>query len=265
MVLLDAGFPAARLTHATRVAGVPVTLVVRLSTRQVFYTTPGKYRGHDRPRLHGERLDVADPNVPSDGEVCYPDDVFGTTQVRVWHRVHPKTPDIGVVEGSVVRVDVDRLRRGMRRSTLVLWVSTSEFNLGLVNVLHLYLRRFDVEHLFRLWKHHLGMVEYHPVTPEQYTRWVQCLTITTVEVYLARDHVTCRLLPWETSRNKLSPLRALRGLSVSACTLWSPPQAPKSVPLHPGRPRGKARKRRQTYPVWRPGAPTGPPVAPEPV
>jgi hypothetical protein len=256
-VLFDAGFPAARLENMIKKAGLPVRLIVRLNLRQVFYGAPEAYRGAGRPRVHGEKLSLKLPALPPDAEISFPDEVFGFLRVRAWEKMHPKTPDIGVSSGTVLLIDARHLRRGMQRTQMALWCSSAESPLGfgglkLVELLTTYLRRFDIEHLFRLWKHHLGLENYHPRTPEQFVRWVQCFIVVTLEAYLSKDEVLNIRLPWER-RKTISPLRALRGLKPSGQYLWSPPQMPKYPAPGPGRPRGKAKSRRKTFPVWRPG------------
>jgi DDE superfamily endonuclease len=261
IVLFDAGFPAARLEDMIKKAALPVRIIVRLNLRQVFYGRPEKYRGAGRPRIHGERLSLKLPAVPPDAEISFPEEAFGSLRVRAWEKMHPKTPDIGVSEGTVLLIDARHLRRGMQRSQMALWTSGGARSgenalevggLKLVELLTTYLRRFDIEHLFRLWKHHLGLENYHPRTPEQFVRWVQCFMIVTLEAYLSKDEVSNILLPWER-RKKISPLRALRGLTGAGQYLWSPPQMPKYPAPGPRRPRGKAKSRRKTFPVWRPG------------
>jgi DDE superfamily endonuclease len=260
-VLFDAGFPAARLENAIKKAALPIKVIVRLNLRQVFYGRPETYRGAGRPRVHGEKLSLKLPALPPDAEISFPEEVFGSLKVRAWERVHPKTPDIGVSEGTVLLIDARHLRRGMQRTQMALWTSGGARSgenalevggLKLVELLTTYLRRFDIEHLFRLWKHHLGLENYHPKTPEQFVRWVQCFMIVTLEAYLGKDEVSNIRLPWER-RKKISPLRALRGLKPSGQYLWSPAQLPKYPAPGPRSPRGKAKGKRKTFPVWRPG------------
>lgn len=256
VVMLDSAYPAAKLTKAVRDENLPVVLVVRLTTTQVFYGDPGVYRGRGRPRLHGNKLPVANPDhgaTPPTAELSYPDEVFGQTRVRTWERMHPKTPQLGVVTGTVVRVDVEHLRRGARRSMLALWVSGPVNDL--VEVVSQYLRRFDVEHLFRLWKHHLGLLDYHPRLPEQLVRWTQCMMVATTMAYLVRDQAHDQRLPWEKlNLKRLTPVRAVRTLSKVAYTLWVPTPPPRKGPdpsTPPPPPRGKAKRRRKTYRIWR--------------
>lgn len=92
---------------------------------------------------------------------------YGTAAATAWDRLHPQLtrraawtgyPDtLPIIEGTVIRLQVDRLPSGGEPKPLWLWWSKVDAIPADVDRLwQAFLRRFDLEHTFRLFKQTLG-------------------------------------------------------------------------------------------------------------
>lgn len=265
LFVFDAGYDPIALTH--ELADVRAELLVRISETRVFHPDPGPKRGHDRgrPRRHGERFVLSDPatwTVASD-QLCVDDRRYGKVNVQAWSGLHPKLHGRGhwkdrdddlppIVEGTVIRVDVEHLPKptGRTKKTLWLWWSGSgrpDLNL----CWRAYLRRFDIEHTFRFIKGTLGWTTPAICTPEQADRWTWLVAAAYTQLRLARGHVNDLRLPWEKPLDpmKLTPARLRRGFRRLRAHLSTPAQPPKSTTPSPGRPKGTKKPPRTRHPA----------------
>jgi hypothetical protein len=266
LFLLDSGYPAARITYLLREQNIPAEVLVRLSTSQTMWTRPEVKASHPlggRPRRHGLRLALREPDLPPDAGVSAPVDVYGTVTVRAWHHVHPKIdrstrgfadhPAPPIVEGSVLLARVQHLRPSRRAGDLALWYSGTRTDL--ITLVMTYLARFDVEHYFRYLKTTAKATDFHPQQPRTLTTWLRLHALAYIELFLARPHVADPLLPWERRpAHTLTPGQVRRRVSPALANAWHPPQGPKPTHPGPGRPAGRRRIRRPRYPVVRKNA-----------
>ncbi|WP_221761444.1 hypothetical protein [Amycolatopsis balhimycina] len=122
-----------------------------------------------------------------------------------------------IIEGTVIRLQVDRLPGDGTPKPLWLWFSgTAITAAGMDRLWQMFLRRFDLEHTFRFLKQTLGWTKPRVRTPGAADRWTWLIIAAHTQLRLAR-HVTedlCR--PWEKT----------------------PASAPKPTRPGPGRPSG---------------------------
>lgn len=99
-----------------------------------------------------------------------------------WDRIHPRlttrsawidhTGELPVIEGTLIRLQVDRLPGGGDPLPLWLWSSATGLNSEDADVRwQAFLRRFDIEHLFKLMKQTFGWTRPKLRTPEAGERW----------------------------------------------------------------------------------------------
>ncbi len=103
-----------------------------------------------------------------------------------------------------------------------------------------YLRRFDLEHTFRLFKQTLGWTRPKIRTPQAADRWTWLILACHTQLRLAR-HLTDDLRrPWEqpASPGRLTPARVRRGFRNIHPKTTHPANAPKPGKAGPGRPPG---------------------------
>jgi len=156
------------------------------------------------------------------------------------------------VQGTVIRVEVERLPKPSGRAKKTLWLWWSGPGQPDLDVCwRAYLRRFDIEHTYRFVKSVLGWTTPAVRAPEQADRWTWLVVAAYTQLRLARGLVADDRLPWERPREaaKLTPARVRRGFYRLGATLGTPASPPKSDIPGPGRPTGSRRPPRARYPV----------------
>lgn len=271
LFVFDQGYSASGLTHA--LSDVPVQLLVRIAGDRVFYDgRPGPRKpGPGRNGVHGNRFELSTPVKPQspDQTLVVPDTSrYGRVEVRAWHRMHQKVQRNGyfadqyptlntrlpVIEGTVIEVRVERLPDGRSpHRTMWLWHADPTGALPNLDVLwRAYLRRFDMEHTFRLLKSELGWTAARLRAPEQTQRWTWVITAAYVQLRLARHLVDDLRRPWEKRPRPgrgLSPHRVRRGYRHLRDQIGTPSRLPKTSTPGPGRPPGRKNTPAQRHPV----------------
>jgi hypothetical protein len=114
-----------------------------------------------------------------------------------------------------------------------------------------YLRRFDVEHTFRLFKQTLGWTRPRIRDPHAADRWSWLIIAAYTQLRLARGLTADLRRPWEravTGPDRLTPARVRRGFRRLRGKLPIPARAPKPTRPGPGRPPGSRNKHVATHP-----------------
>lgn len=254
IVSLDGGYSAAHLGQ--QLAGTPVQVLVRIRGNAVMFAdppprTPGTT---GRPRIHGDRMKLSDPATwaQPDQVTLVPEKRKGrrtlpALSVAAWHDLHPRHSEVLHEEGN----DPHRnTARQITRGTVVLirsanpkqkpiWLfwSGPEGSFDLDRVWRAYLRRFDIEHLFRFLKQYLCWTLPRLRTPQQATRWTWLVLAAYAHLVLARGTVADTRLPWERA-GLGSPLRVKRAFHRLRPDLGTPARPPKPSKAGPGRPKG---------------------------
>src|SRR5258705_418304 len=164
LVVLDAGYDIARLAFLR--ADLPVEVCGRLrSDRVLCFPAPPRGSGRGRPSRHGEEFKLAEertwprPAVTTTTETTR----YGTAVASSWNRLHPRLTGRGawadhdgqlpVIDGTLIRLHVDHLPGDRNPKPVWLWSSHTGADTPTVDLLwQAFLRRFDLEHTFRLFK-----------------------------------------------------------------------------------------------------------------
>jgi hypothetical protein len=104
-----------------------------------------------------------------------------------------------------------------------------------------FLRRFDLEHTFRLLMQTLGWARPRLRAPEAADRWTWLNVAAHTQLRLARHLVEDLRRPWEktpTTPGRLTPARVRRGFRNIRPTTALPAGVPKPSRPGPGRPAG---------------------------
>lgn len=111
-----------------------------------------------------------------------------------------------------------------------------------------FLRRFDVEHTFRLFKQTLGWTKPRLRSPQAADRWTWLVIAAHTQLRLARPLAADLQRPWEkpTAPNKLTLARVRRGFRNLWTKAGSPAGAPKPSRPGSGRPQGSKNRRPAT-------------------
>lgn len=152
-----------------------------------------------------------------------------------------------IVEGTVVRLQVERLRGDGAPKPVWLWFSAVGIDAETVDqVWQIFLRRFDLEHTFRFLKQTLGWTKPRLRSPLAADRWTLLIIAAHTQLRLARQLVADLRRPWEktvTRPGRLTPARTRRGFRNLRPTTAQPASAPKPSRPGPGRPPGSRNTR----------------------
>jgi hypothetical protein len=262
LVVFDAGYDLTRL--AWLLAGVPVEVAGRLrSDRVMYFPAPPRQRGAAgrRPR-HGAAFKLAGPPAHPAPAVTVVHETarYGPVQVSAWNRLHQKLTsragweghggELPVIEGTLIRLyATDQLPGYQRLEPMWLWSSRPHADPGEVTVTwQAYLRRFDLEHTFRLFKQVLGWTRPQLRDPAAADRWTWVIIACYTQLYLARPLAADLRLPWQRPcpPGRLTPARVRRGFRNIRQTMPALASAPKPGKPGPGRPPGSRNRRPAT-------------------
>lgn len=268
LVVTDAGYDVMRLAWVLR--DLPVELVGRLRSDRVLrrsapspkeYAQPCPLGG--RPPRHGGEFSLARPESWPEPSVVTVNDTprYGKAEARAWDRLHPKPKqrsawidhdsELPVIEGTLIRLNVGHLPGDRDAPPVWLWASATGATPDDVDfVWSCYLRRFDLEHTFRLFKQALGWTRPRLGDPRAADRWTWLVVIAHTQLRLAAPLVVDRRKPWErTTRpgETLTPTRVRRGFRHIRPHLACSARAPK--PSRPGP--GRAPGTRNRHPATR--------------
>jgi DDE superfamily endonuclease len=258
LIVFDAGYDVTRL--AWLLAGLPVELLGRLrSDRVMQLPAPPRQPGTmGRPRRHGGQLALADPAAWPSPQVATSTVTsrYGMAVAAAWDRVHPRLThraawldhdgDLPVIEGTLIRLTVDHLPGDRDPKPVWLWWSRTGAEPADVDRLwQAFVRRFDLEHTFRLFKQALGWTAPKLRAPEAADRWTWLIIACHAQLRLARPLADDLRLPWErpAQPGRMTPARVRRGFRNIRATLPCPAGAPKPGKPGPGRPSGSKNRR----------------------
>jgi hypothetical protein len=253
LVVLDAGYDAPRIAHL--LGDLPVQILGRMrSDRVLRRPTPPRASGtNGRPPKHGGEFVFGDPATWGAEQAVTTTDtrLYGTATAQAWDRLHPRLTrraawaehegPLPIIAGTVIRLRVDHLPSGGDPKPVWLWWSTVDATPADVDrCWQMFLRRFDIEHTFRLFKQTLGWTTPKLRDPEAADRWTWLIIAAHTQLRLARHLAIDLRRPWEKPlpATKLTPARVRRGFRNIRAKTTSPTSAPKPSRPGPGRPPG---------------------------
>lgn len=254
LIVMDSGYDVTRLAHV--LADLPVELLGRLRSDRVLLRPappyhPGPHSG--RPRKHGPAFTLArtDSWHTPDQATTTDTSRYGRAEAMAWDRMHPRLAHRGpwldhqgelpIVEGTLVRLKVEHLPGDRDPKPVWLWSSATGVDADHVDRLwQAFLRRFDLEHTFRLFKQTLGWCAPKVRSPEAADRWTWLVIAAHTQLRLARPLAEDLRRPWERAARpgRLSPARVRRGFRHLRVKAACPAGAPKPSRPGPGRPPG---------------------------
>lgn len=270
-IIGDSGYDGPRL--AFLLADLPVRILVRLrSDRVLRFPAPSRQPGtRGRSTRHGARFEFTNPQTwPTPAHTTITDTSrYGAAHARSWDRLHTKLTRVGawvgheellpIVDGTVIRLQVERLPGTSTPKPLWLWYSATDHDAATTadqvdRLWQMFLRRFDLEHTFRFLKQTLGWTKPRIRTGEVADRWTWLMVAAYTQLRLARHVVEDQRRPWErkpATPARLSPARVRRGFRAVRPATALPASAPKFSRPGPGRPAGSRNSRRA--PIHDPG------------
>ena len=258
LVVFDAGYDVTRL--AFLLADLPVELLGRLrSDRVLYFPAPPRAPGaNGRPSRHGPELKLAEPGTWPDPPVTTVTQTtrYGTATAQSWDRLHPRLTsraawqhhdgELPVIDGTLIRLQVDHLPGDRDPKPVWLWWSrTGAAPADVDRCWQAFLRRFDIEHTFRLFKQVLGWTAPKICNPAAADRWTWLIIACHAQLRLARPLAADLRRPWERPAppGRLTPARVRRGFRNIRAKITCPAGAPKPRKPGPGRPPGSKNRR----------------------
>ena len=272
MVVLDSGYDVCRLAFG--LADLPIHLIGRLRSDRVLLgpVPPRSEQGAapvGRPRRHGAVMTLADPATWPAATTRSTTDTarYGRAEATGWDRMHPRLAhrgawtdhpgDLPIVEGTLIRLQVEHLPGQREAKPVWLWSSRTGTDNGddiekltaeVIRCWQGYLRRFDEEHTFRLFKQTLGWTAPKIRSPQAADRWTWLVIAAQTQLRLARPLAADLRRPWERPLppDRLTPARVRRGFRYLRAKTAQPASAPKPSRPGPGRPPGATNRHRAT-------------------
>ena len=258
LIVADAGYDITRL--AFLLADLPVVLLGRLrSDRVLRLPAPPRLPGtNGRPPRHGGEFALAQQESwPAPQHITSTKTTrYGTARASSWDRLHPRLTHrtcwldhggpLPVIEGTLIRLQVDHLPGDRDPKPVWLWCSaTGTAPEDVDRLWQAFLRRFDLEHTFRLFKQVLGWTRPKTRSPEAADRWTWLIIAAHTQLRLARPLAEDLRKPWErpAAARKLTPSRVRRGFRNIRAAAAQPAGAPKPGKPGPGRPPGSLNRR----------------------
>lgn len=253
LIVCDCGYDVTRLAFV--LADLPVELVGRIRSDRVLRLPAPPRDPHfiGRPPRHGGEFALAKAETwpPPQHMTTTTTTRYGTATAACWDRLHPRLTHRGawlehpgalpVIEGTLIRLEVEHLPGDASPKPVWLWSSATAATADHLNRLwQAFLRRFDLEHTFRLFKQTLGWTRPKLRTPEAADRWTWIVIAAHTQLRLARHLAQDLRRPWErpTEPGRLTPARVRRGFRNIRPALACPANAPKPTTPGPGRPPG---------------------------
>ncbi|WP_283215142.1 NF041680 family putative transposase [Pseudofrankia sp. DC12] len=258
LVVMDAGYDVTRLAYV--LADLPVELLGRIRCDRVLrLPKPPRRPGvNGRPPKHGPEFALDKPATwPEPQHTTVTETTrYGTATAASWDRLHPRLThrtswidhlgDLPVIEGTLIRLQVDHLPGDRTPKPLWLWCSTTGATPTQVDRWwQAFLRRFDLEHTFRMFKQTLGWTRPKIRGPRAADRWTWLLVAAHAQLRLARSLARDLRRPWEKPAppGRLTPARVRRGFRNIRAAMPLPASAPKPARPGPGRPPGTRNRR----------------------
>jgi DDE superfamily endonuclease len=264
LIVFDSGYDLTRLAWLLR--DLPAEVAGRLRSDRVMHfpapPRPARPAGTGgRPPRHGPALKLADlqtwpaPAVTTVTETTR----YGTATAMAWGRLHQRLASRGgwedhhgelpVIEGTLIRLQVDHLPGDRSPDPLWLWSSRAGTSAAEVDrTWQAFLRRFDIEHTFRFLKQVLGWTRPRLRDPAAADRWTWLIIACYAQLRLARHLAEDLRLPWQRPcpPGRLTPARVRGGFRNIRQALPELASAPKPGKPGPGRPPGSKNRRPAT-------------------
>jgi hypothetical protein len=254
IIVMDAGYAVTRLELLLR--DLPVILVARVRSTRVYRrpAPPRAPRSRGVQARYGEPVKCADPATWHDPDVEHDGLIAGAGAVAVaaWTTLRvkvsratagfgdwPEGEPLPAVTGTLIRVS------GRHLKPMWLWSTAAGADASLVRACwQAYLRRFDIEHLFRFLKQRLGWDKPLLRSPAAADRWTWLLIAASAQLWLARHLAAVTRMPWQPPQapGQMTPGRVHDGFRRARQITGTPASTPAITVPGPGRPKASRNK-----------------------
>jgi DDE superfamily endonuclease len=262
LIVADAGYDITRLAFV--LADLPVELLGRIRSDRVLRgpRTLRAARATGRPPRHGPEFTLSNPDTWWAPTHTTRTDTsrYGRAVATAWDGLYSRLAHRGgwadhpgelpIIAGTLIRLQVERLPGDHAPKPVWLWSSATGATADDVDRWwQSFLRRFDLEHTFRLFKQTLGWTTPKIRTPAAADRWTWLIVAAHTQLRLARPLAVDLRRPWERPAEpaRLTPARVRRGFRHLRANTSRPAAAPKPTRPGPGRPPGSRNRHRATH------------------
>jgi hypothetical protein len=247
IALFDAEYGCAPFVKHS--ADIPCDKIVRLRSNLCLRSAPLPYAGKGRPSVHGAKFKLNDATTwgePSE-TLTVTDASLGRVQVSIWQEKHlVKAPAHPFPVVRIERLDA----KGTRRDPKDLWLAwLGEPPPPVSRWWRSYLRRYGIDHWYRFAKQGLHWTLPHLKTPAQSELWSDLMPLLTWELWLARQVVVDKPLPWQKPQTLLTPGRVRQSFGSVLAQIGTPTRAPKPRGKSKGWPKGRVRRHAERHPI----------------
>lgn len=224
----------------------PCGALVRMRRDRVLYGAPGAYRGHGRPRVHGDRFAFKEPETwgapDAMAELEHPR--WGKVRLRRWDDKHARQDADTLF--SVILVEAHRERE---KPSAPFWLGyqppphQKAEDQRLEDLWHGYEYRWPVEPSIRFRKQYLNWALPRFQAAECCDRWTMLVSLAQWQLFLGHDLVKDNPLPWQPAQENLTPERVLQGFKELFREIGTPAAPPQARGKSPGWPKGRPRTR----------------------
>jgi hypothetical protein len=214
-------------------------VVARLRRDRVLYGSSPPYAGRGRPRKHGRRFAFKEPETwpEPDAEMHFSDERWGQVHLRAWDRLHAKQDADTVF--IVLRAEV-HCQRDKRPDPIWLgFIGAADYTIQ--DVWLWFDHRWSIEPSIRFRKRRLYWTLPAFQASERCDRWTWLTDLAYWQLFLARELVRDRPLPWQKAQTKLTPGRVLQSMGLLFAQLGSPTRTVKLRGKSPGWRKGRKR------------------------
>jgi hypothetical protein len=226
-------------------ADIECSKLLRLRPNRVLYQAPKAYQGCGCPPKHGDKFALKDAStwgIPQE-QTTEEDAKLGRLRIGRWDALHFK--QAAKYPFSVILVE--RLDAPDANPLWLMWVGQDKPCLA--HLWQQYLRRFAIEHWYRLVRQRLHWTCPNFPSLGQTQVWSDLMPLITWQLWLARDIVYDCPLPWQKTMSRLSPGRVANSFAPLLARIGSPAPDPKPRGKSPGAAVGKKRKSRTRFPI----------------
>ncbi len=214
---------------------------MRLRRDRVLYGNPDTYSGRGRPRKHGERFAFKEPETwwPASVTVQLETEDWGQVCLRRWNGLHARQD--ADTTFSVICCEVHLERQQPPKPLWLAYRPSPKRDFDLVTVWRWFPFRWPIEPSIRFRKERLFWDKPRLQQTERCDRWTTLVEIALWQLWLGRDLVRDRPLPWQKPRARLSPGRVLQGFDMLFAQIDTPTCEPQTRGKSPGWPVGRPR------------------------
>jgi hypothetical protein len=247
LAVYDRGYGNARFVQQT--AEIEADLLLRLAANRCVYGAPPAYQGRGAPAKHGHKMKLNAPetwSLPTE-TVERDDPKLGRVRVTRWSEYHFRQSPKRAME--LIRVEVLEPKPGKRRLK-PMWLVWLGNTMPPLDTLWLkYLRRFALEHWYRLSKQRLYWTQPQLSSVQASERWSDLMPLLSWQLWLAREDCHDHPLPWQAPQVSLSPGRVAQAFASILAAIGTPAPPPKQRGKAPGRANGAKPSPRPRYPT----------------